>query len=92
MDETTGAAPARSLWWRALAMLLMALAFQLAAWLLVAVAVLQLLLAVLGQAPNERLRAFGASLGRYLGQIAAFVSFCAEQAPFPFSDWPAAAP
>jgi hypothetical protein len=26
--------------------------------------------------------------GRYLGQIAAFVSFSTETLPFPFSDWP----
>jgi len=37
-----------------------------------------------------RLKAFGKSAGRYLGQIAAFVSFDTEEAPFPFSDWPAA--
>ena len=92
MDETTslpGAKP-RNLWLRALQMLLMGVAFQLAAWVLVVVALLQLVLAVATSGTNERLASLGAAIGRYLRQIAGFVSFGTEQVPFPFSDWPAA--
>jgi hypothetical protein len=45
-------------------------------------------MAAVGGGSNERLRGVGRSIGRYLGQIAAFVSFATEDVPFPFSDWP----
>lgn len=82
--------PPRKLWVRALLMLLMCVAFQIAVWVLVAVAVLQLGFALFTDQPNPRLQAFGRSVGRYLGQIAAFESFATEDLPFPFSDWPPA--
>ena len=81
----------RNLWLRALQMLVMCVAFQIAVWVLVVVAVLQLVLAAATGRPNERLRALGGGIGRYLRQIADFVTFGTEQVPFPFSDWPAAA-
>lgn len=94
MDETTslpGAKP-RNLWLRALQMLLMCVAFQIAMWVLVVVAVLQLVLAVATDGTNERLRSLGGSIGRYLAQIADFATFGSEAVPFPFSDWPAGPP
>lgn len=90
MNESIASAKPRNLGVRALLMLLMALAFQLAAWVLVCVAVLQLVLSVATDASNDRLRAFGRSLGLYLGQIADFESFATEDPPFPFGDWPSA--
>jgi hypothetical protein len=80
--------PQRKLWVRALLMLVMAAAFQLAATVLVVVAVLQLILSVAESEANARLARVGRSIGRYLAQIARFVSFASEQVPFPFSDWP----
>jgi hypothetical protein len=88
MDESIASAKPRNLGVRALLMLLMAVAFQLTAWLLVGVAVLQLVLAAVTDGSNDRLRAFGRSLGLYLRQIADFESFATEELPFPFSDWP----
>lgn len=92
-DSTTetpsGGPTQRKLWVRALLMLLLAVAFQLAIWLLGAVAVLQLILVAVSDGPNGRLRSFGGSVGRYLMQIADFVTFRTEELPFPFSDWPA---
>jgi hypothetical protein len=81
--------PKRSLWLRALLMILMAMAFHLATMLLGVLAVVQFVLALLSDTPNARLCALGQSLGQYLRQIAEFVSFATEEAPFPFSDWPA---
>ena len=83
--------PPRKLWMRALLMLLMCLAFQIAAWVLIIAAVLQLCFAAFSGEPNPRLQSLGRSVGRYLGQIAAFVSFSTETLPFPFTDWPPAA-
>jgi hypothetical protein len=80
--------PPRKLWVRLLLMALLAAAFQLAASVLLFLAVVQLLLAVGTGAPNVRLQHFGRSLSRYLAQIAEFESFTSEELPFPFSDWP----
>lgn len=90
MSETpfTAAPAQRKLWVRALLMVLFAAAFNLAAWVLVAVAVLQLLVVLVADGPNERLRSFGRSLGAYLSAIADFVTFGTETLPFPFNDWP----
>lgn len=90
MNDTTSlpAAQPRKWWSRALFMLLMAIAFHIAASVLVLVAVVQLVLFIATDQPHERLRGFGRGLGRYLAQIAGFVSFDSEELPFPFSDWP----
>ena len=78
----------RNIWMRALMMIVMAMAFQLAATLLGLIAVVQFVLALVTDAPNERLSHFGKGLGQYLHQIADFVTFGTESVPFPFSDWP----
>lgn len=80
--------PPRKLWVRALLMLLLAAAFQLAASVLLFLCVLQLVLAAATGASNVRLQQLGRSLGRYLLQIAEFESFGIEDLPFPFSPWP----
>ena len=79
----------RKLWVRALLMLLMGAAFNLAAWALVLTALVQLIFAIFDDKPNQRLQRFGSNVGRYLTQIASFVTFATETVPFPFSDWPA---
>ncbi|CAM3321388.1 DUF4389 domain-containing protein [Polaromonas hydrogenivorans] len=86
-DEMLKLPPPRKLWVRALLMILLAAAFQLAASVLLFVAVLQLILAATS-ASNARLQELGRSLGRYLAQIAEFESFGSEALPFPFSAWP----
>ena len=75
---------------RGLLMVLMGLAFQLTAALLLLVAITQFVVSLVGQEPNARLRSLGTGLGRYLGQIASFESFATEDPPFPFADWPRA--
>lgn len=80
--------PPRKLWVRLLLMLLLAAAFQLAASVLLFLALVQLVLAVATGTSNPRLQHFGHSLGRYLAQLADFESFASEELPFPFSEWP----
>lgn len=80
----------RKRWHRVLLMLLLALAFQLSAWVLFLAAVIQLILLLVTGETNPRLSRFGRSLGRYLGQIADFETFDTEALPFPFTDWPGA--
>ena len=88
MNREITLAPPRKLWIRGLLMILLAVAFQLAASLLAFIAVLQLVLAAATGAPNIRLQHLGRSLGRYLAQIADFESFGSEDLPFPFNAWP----
>ena len=87
-DEMITLPPPRKLWVRLLLLILLAAAFQLAASVLLFVAVVQLVLAAATGAPNLRLQHLGRSLGRYLGQVADFESFSSEELPFPFSAWP----
>ena len=88
LNSPVAAPDQRNIWLRGLMMILMAMAFQLAATLLGLLAVVQFVLALMGNTPNHRLSGFGQALGRYLRQIADFVSFGSEDAPFPFADWP----
>ena len=78
----------RSIWVRAVLMIFMAIAFHISGTLLALGAIIQFVLALLSDKPNTRLIAFGQSLGRYLGQLADFVTFGTEEVPFPFNDWP----
>jgi len=78
----------RHLLMRALFMLLMILAYQLSVTLLIFLTVIQFVFLLVHDAPNERLAAFGRSLGIYFKQIVHFLTFVTEEVPFPFSDWP----
>ncbi len=92
---TTGARPH---WrnpdtWRRLAFMAgFVFAYGVAQSVLAAVIVGQGLFLLLGGAPNERLRALGGALARYLYQILLYLSFNSEQRPFPFVPWPTQTP
>jgi hypothetical protein len=83
-----GPSKKRQLGLRAILMVLMGMAFYLATTVLFALALVQLLLSIASDTPNERLTHFGRALGRYLRQIADYLSFARDEAPFPFSEWP----
>jgi hypothetical protein len=87
-NESIESKAGRSIWMRGLLMILMAVTYQLVSALLLCVAVIQFVLALVSDGPNARLMGFGRSLGRYQGQVANFVSFAADEPPFPFADWP----
>jgi len=89
-DPETGLAK-RNIWLRGLLMILMGLAHQLAGTVLFFTAIIQFVFALVSDAANPRLAAFGRSLGRFQSQIANFVSFASEDPPFPFADWPSGA-
>ena len=73
---------------RAIYMLLMLLVLHVCGTVLVIVAILQYVVVLLTDEPNERLVALGSNLGNYLRQITRFLSYATEQVPFPFSEWP----
>jgi uncharacterized membrane protein len=84
-DTTTNK---RNIWIRGFFMLLMALVYHVAGTVMFIVAFIQFVMVSLSDTPNARLVSFGRSLGRYLQQIAYFLTFASEEMPFPFDDWP----
>ncbi|MEO6352431.1 MAG: DUF4389 domain-containing protein [Oxalobacteraceae bacterium] len=66
----------------------MALVYQLSGTLLFIIALLQFIFSLTNGSPNARLLEFSRSLGRYIQQIAGFLTFVTEDMPFPFNDWP----
>ncbi|MBU0689715.1 MAG: DUF4389 domain-containing protein [Gammaproteobacteria bacterium] len=91
MDEITKpSGEKRNIWMRGLFMLLMGLAFQVSGTVLFIVTVIQFVIVLMSDAPNERLVSFGRSLAAYLQQTVRYLTFVSEEVPFPFSEWPAA--
>ena len=79
-------------WLRGLFMLLFAVAFNIAEFILVAIVVFQFLNVLVTAKPMPRLVAFSESLGRFIYQIVRYLTFDTDDRPYPFADWPGAAP
>ncbi len=91
MDQITESSGGkRNIWMRGLLMLLMSFAFHVSGTVLGIVTVIQFVIVLMSDAPNERLVSFGRSLGAYVQEIVHFLTFATEEVPFPFSEWPAA--
>lgn len=75
-------------WLRLIFMLLFAVLFQVAIAVMWVLVCIQFLFALVTGADNIKLRSFGDSLGKYIYQTIAFLTYNAEDKPFPFSDWP----
>jgi len=73
---------------RILHMILFAVVFWVLCWAVAMTSIVQLGFRVFAAAPSPDLRRFGAGLGRYAGQVIAYLSFASDALPFPFSDWP----
>ena len=82
----------KSIWTRGLFMLLFAVLYGVAEFVLLVIAVFQFGHALFTGRPNDNVTAFGYSVGRYIFDITKFVTFNSEVKPFPFSAWPAATP
>ncbi|MGV6818496.1 MAG: DUF4389 domain-containing protein [Thiotrichales bacterium] len=78
----------RATWKRILYMLLFAFIYSIAEIVVTAVVVLQILFRLFTGQPNDRLLAFGRQVSDYIYQILMFLTFNAEEKPFPFSNWP----
>ena len=91
-QETGKSVTARSTWLRGFFMLLFAIAYGIAELLLLVTVVFQFLCLLVTGKTVERLLVFGENLGRYFYQIIRYLTFNTEERPFPFSDWPGAAP
>lgn len=78
----------KSVWLRGFFMVLFAVLYGVAEFVLAVVAIFQFGSALITGRPNNNAIRFGNSLGQYIFQIAQFVTFNAEVKPFPFSSWP----
>lgn len=88
-DSTTNR---HGIWVRGFYMLLMIFIFQISGTVMFVVMIIQFVIMLLNHTPNARLVSFGGSLGRYMQQIVNFLTYAAEEIPFPFSDWPSGEP
>ncbi len=87
-ENTDTPASKRNIWIRGFYMLLMVFIFHVSGTVMFVITVIQFVLALLNDIPNDRLITFGRNLGRYLQQTASFLTFASEEIPFPFSEWP----
>ena len=83
--ETAGT---RDTWKRGLFMLLLAIAFGIAHFILNVVTVVQFLWLLFASEPNQFLLRFGRSLSTWLADAARFMTCASEEKPFPFRPWP----
>jgi len=87
-QETKNRLADRSIWVRALYMIIMVIAYSIGETLLIIISIFQFLSALVTGRVNESLHAFGANLSAYLYDILQFATFNSEYLPFPFNDWP----
>ncbi|HEY9148888.1 MAG TPA: DUF4389 domain-containing protein [Gammaproteobacteria bacterium] len=77
-------------WIRGLYILLFALFYALAEFVLWAVVLFQFGSQLFTTRPNARLLGFSRGLNAYIYQILQFVTYRSEQMPYPFDEWPEA--
>lgn len=75
-------------WFRALYVLIFVFTSEIAAMLMLFIALGQVVFSVITGEPNKRLTDFGSTLAAYLFAIFNFVCCKTEDKPFPFADWP----
>jgi len=78
----------RRLWERILYMIFCAIAYSVAEFVIVLIAIVQIVAVALSGDVNERMLRLGRNVGAYARQIFDFVTFNDVTVPFPFSDWP----
>jgi hypothetical protein len=76
------------IWKRGLYMLLFVLIYNVAEFVVMAIAVFQFLFKLITGRTNPRLRSFGGDLSVFVGQIWRFLTFNGDRLPFPFNPWP----
>lgn len=75
-------------WKRLLLSIVFGFAAALSLWVIVFAAVMQFILRGVDGEPSERLARFGKRMGAYVRDVAAFMTFAREEAPWPMSDFP----
>ena len=81
----------RSTWTRLLYMILFAVIFNVTELVAALVVVFQFLSRLFTGRTNAELRGLGNTLGAYLHEIVAYLTYHSEDRPYPFGPWPAQA-
>lgn len=87
-DNKTKLYTNRSVWGRALFMLLFIFLMGVAKFVTLVVVVLQFILVAFTSQTNNNLVRFGKSLSVYQYQILLFLTYNSEALPYPVSEWP----
>jgi hypothetical protein len=87
-DETKTNVKNPETWKRVLYIVLFAIIFNVAEFVLAVIVVFQFFMTLFTGAPHARARDFGGQLGVYLEQVVRFLTYNSDEAPFPFADWP----
>lgn len=82
------AAHKEATWERPLYMLLFGFVGYFTFWVIVLIAVVQLVVTFVNKSPNEDLLNFSENLSVYLAQIASYLGFVSDEKPCPFSPFP----
>lgn len=77
-----------STWKRILYMLLFVLAYSVAEFVLMAIAIVQVLFKLITGDINDNLTILGKQTALYVYDVMLFLTFNTEKKPFPFSAWP----
>lgn len=75
-------------WMRLIYMVLFFFLLEIAAFVMLAVVVLQFLFSIISGGPNDNLRRLGDQIASYVFQTLQFMIYNTEEKPFPFSEWP----
>lgn len=82
-EDPTDEAP----WMRGLHMVIFAVLFEIAKWLLLVAAVLQFLWLLFAKERNGPIADFGKSLANWMARVARFQTAATEDKPFPWRRW-----
>ena len=82
----------QTIWLRGLYMLMFALFYSVAEFVLFAVVVFQFLFILFTGKNNPRLLRLGQSLATYIYQIIQFLTYNSDYHPYPFNPWPKGEP
>lgn len=82
----------QTIWLRGLYMLMFALFYSVAEFVLFAVVIFQFLFKLFTGNSNPRLLMLGQSLATYIYQVLQFLTFNSEYQPYPFNEWPKGKP
>jgi Domain of unknown function (DUF4389) len=75
-------------WFRLPYLVLFVIIFEVVKLIVELIAIVQFVLRVVSGHSNERLRSFGAGLGRYLGDVVNYLTYATDATPYPFGPWP----
>ncbi|MCK5166080.1 MAG: DUF4389 domain-containing protein [Rhodospirillaceae bacterium] len=74
-------------WSRIIYIILFAIAFNVAEFIIAAITVVQFFTVLFTGRRNDRLAEMGGNIGEYISEVTAFLTYNSDHMPFPVSDW-----